>query len=253
MPVTAEAGHQRCRVGRVVAQRPGTRRHRAGDFRPDVAGEQGPGRPDAGARRQGVRDGRRRLQRRRRDPGRHRRYRRRRARQRPGSASRPTWCWSTPASRRWSHAIEEGRQLWQRVQAAVSVLLGGNAGEVAVRHHRQRDHRDVAAEHPAAVAGEHDDRCAAGRRPCGQQAQRPGRARPAGPRSAGAVARRRHPRDDHRGGDDGGVGDGRRHRAARNAHPPWRWSRWWAPQLGQTLLDSHAPLVVIHRGGFAWA
>ncbi len=28
------------------------------------------------------------------------------------------------------HAIEEGRQLWRRVQAAVSVLLGGNAGEV---------------------------------------------------------------------------------------------------------------------------
>ncbi len=28
------------------------------------------------------------------------------------------------------HAIREGRQLWQRVQAAVSVLLGGNAGEV---------------------------------------------------------------------------------------------------------------------------
>ena len=28
------------------------------------------------------------------------------------------------------HAIQEGRQLWQRVQAAVSVLLGGNAGEV---------------------------------------------------------------------------------------------------------------------------
>jgi magnesium-transporting ATPase (P-type) len=28
------------------------------------------------------------------------------------------------------HAIEEGRQLWQRVQAAVSVLVGGNAGEV---------------------------------------------------------------------------------------------------------------------------
>jgi magnesium-transporting ATPase (P-type) len=28
------------------------------------------------------------------------------------------------------HAITEGRQLWQRVQAAVSVLLGGNAGEV---------------------------------------------------------------------------------------------------------------------------
>lgn len=27
-------------------------------------------------------------------------------------------------------AIEEGRQLWQRVQSAVSVLLGGNAGEV---------------------------------------------------------------------------------------------------------------------------
>lgn len=28
------------------------------------------------------------------------------------------------------HAIDEGRQLWRRVQAAVSVLLGGNAGEV---------------------------------------------------------------------------------------------------------------------------
>ncbi|AKN15332.1 haloacid dehalogenase [Mycobacterium haemophilum DSM 44634] len=28
-------------------------------------------------------------------------------------------------------SIQEGRQLWQRVQAAVSVLLGGNAGEVA--------------------------------------------------------------------------------------------------------------------------
>jgi cation-transporting ATPase I len=28
------------------------------------------------------------------------------------------------------HAVEEGRELWRRVQAAVSVLLGGNAGEV---------------------------------------------------------------------------------------------------------------------------
>lgn len=28
-------------------------------------------------------------------------------------------------------AVDEGRQLWQRVQAAVAVLLGGNAGEVA--------------------------------------------------------------------------------------------------------------------------
>ncbi|WP_157012127.1 hypothetical protein, partial [Mycobacterium celatum] len=28
------------------------------------------------------------------------------------------------------HAIDEGRELWRRVQAAVSVLLGGNAGEV---------------------------------------------------------------------------------------------------------------------------
>lgn len=28
-------------------------------------------------------------------------------------------------------ALEEGRQLWDRVQAAVSILLGGNAGEVA--------------------------------------------------------------------------------------------------------------------------
>ena len=29
------------------------------------------------------------------------------------------------------HAIDEGRELWRRVQSAVSVLLGGNAGEVA--------------------------------------------------------------------------------------------------------------------------
>ena len=28
-------------------------------------------------------------------------------------------------------ALDEGRQLWRRVQAAVAVLLGGNAGEVA--------------------------------------------------------------------------------------------------------------------------
>src|SRR5262249_9105083 len=28
------------------------------------------------------------------------------------------------------NAVEEGRELWRRVQAAVSVLLGGNAGEV---------------------------------------------------------------------------------------------------------------------------
>jgi cation-transporting P-type ATPase I len=28
-------------------------------------------------------------------------------------------------------ALEEGRRLWQRVQAAVAVLLGGDAGEVA--------------------------------------------------------------------------------------------------------------------------
>ncbi len=28
-------------------------------------------------------------------------------------------------------AVDEGRQLWQRVQSAVAVLLGGNAGEVA--------------------------------------------------------------------------------------------------------------------------
>ncbi|WNG87464.1 HAD-IC family P-type ATPase [Mycobacterium sp. ITM-2016-00317] len=30
-----------------------------------------------------------------------------------------------------SEAVEEGRELWRRVQSAVSVLLGGNAGEVA--------------------------------------------------------------------------------------------------------------------------
>ena len=30
-------------------------------------------------------------------------------------------------------ALDEGEQLWRRVQSAVSMLLGGNAGEVASR------------------------------------------------------------------------------------------------------------------------
>ena len=111
-------------------------------------------------------------------------------------------------------AIDEGHQLWQRVHAAVSVLLGGNAGEVAFRHHRRRDQRNFAAEHPTAAAGEHDDRCVPRRRSCGESAKWPGAARWSRPRSTGTVASRRHPRDDHSGGGDSGLGDGRRHRTA---------------------------------------
>ena len=82
MSVTAEEVISGAEWDALVAQGSGAGGHRAGDLRPDVAGEQGAGRPDAGTRREGLRDGRRRRQRRRRDPGGHRRHRRRRPRQR---------------------------------------------------------------------------------------------------------------------------------------------------------------------------
>ena len=82
MSVTADEVISGAEWDALVAQGSGAGGHRAGDLRPDVAGEQGAGRPDAGTRRQGLRHGRRRRQRRRRDPGGDRRHRRRRPRQR---------------------------------------------------------------------------------------------------------------------------------------------------------------------------
>ena len=139
-------------------------------------------------------------------------------------------------------AIDEGHQLWRRVHAAVSVLLGGNAGEVGFCDHRQRDQRHVAAEHPPAAAGEHDDRCVARRCACGQPAEWPGPDGWPRPRSAGTVAGRRHPRYDHRSGGDGGLGDGGRDRTAatrvdRGAggvgeHPAWSDAAGFARAVG---------------------
>ena len=110
------------------------------------------------------------------------------------------------------NAIDEGRELWRRVQAAVSVLLGGNAGEVAfaiigsaITGNSPLNTRQLL------LVNIFTDALPAGR-PGGQQAERSGADRRPRPRRAGAVASRRDPRRDHCGGRDGGVGDGRGHR-----------------------------------------
>ena len=92
------------------------------------------------------------------------------------------------------NAIDEGRELWRRVQAAVSVLLGGNAGEVAFAiigaaitgdsplNTRQLLLVNIFTDAlPAAAPG-------------GQQAQWSGADRRPRPRRAGALAGRRDPR-----------------------------------------------------------
>ena len=43
---------------------------------------------------------------------------------------------------------------------------------------------------------------------------------------------------------DRGVAAGRLHAVDRDARRPSRWWRWCRTQLGQTLIDSHSPLVV---------
>ena len=110
------------------------------------------------------------------------------------------------------NAIEEGRELWRRVQAAVSVLLGGNAGEVAfaiigsaITGNSPLNTRQLLLVNiftdalPAAAL--------AVSKPSGPVAARRTR-----PRSAGTVAGGRHSRGYHRGGSNRGVGDGRGHR-----------------------------------------
>ena len=145
--------------------------------------------------------------------GGHRRHRRRLRRQRSGQCRGRRGAGRRP--HRGSAACDRGRPRTMAagpgrgVGAARRQRRGGR-----VRGHRQRDHRHFTAEHPAAAAGEHLHRRAAGGGPGGQQAERPGAARRAWPRSAGAVAGGCHPRDDHRGGRDSGVGDGRIHRTS---------------------------------------
>lgn len=108
-------------------------------------------------------------------------------------------------------AILEGRQLWQRVQAAVSVLLGGNAGEVAfaiigsaITGTSPLNTRQLLLVNMLTDAG--------GAR--GQQAKRPGNAGNPRSRSTRAMACRRYPRGDHGGRGHRGLGDGGVHRLA---------------------------------------
>ena len=58
-------------------------------------------------------------------------------------------------------ALDEGRQLWRRVQSAVAVLLGGNAGEVAFAIIGSALIGPGPAEHAPVAVGQHAHRCAA--------------------------------------------------------------------------------------------
>ncbi|OHU22341.1 haloacid dehalogenase [Mycobacteroides franklinii] len=145
-------------------------------------------------------------------------------------------------------ALEEGRQLWQRVQAAVSVLLGGNAGEVLF-----------------AIAGS----AISGRAPLNaRQLLLVNMLTDALPAAALAVSR---PRVTDNGGMRGpdeealwqtvAVRGGITATAATSA---WLAGRFTgrptrastvglvalvSTQLGQTLLDSHSPLVIATAAG----
>lgn len=145
-------------------------------------------------------------------------------------------------------ALEEGRQLWQRVQAAVSVLLGGNAGEVMF-----------------AIAGS----AISGRAPLNaRQLLLVNMLTDALPAAALAVSR---PRVTDNGGMRGpdeealwqtvAVRGGITATAATSA---WLAGRFTgrptrastvglvalvSTQLGQTLLDSHSPLVIATAAG----
>lgn len=145
-------------------------------------------------------------------------------------------------------ALEEGRQLWQRVQAAVSVLLGGNAGEVLF-----------------AIAGS----AISGRAPLNaRQLLLVNMLTDALPAAALAVSRPRVTENGGMRGPDeealwqtvavrGGI-------TATAATSAWLAGRFTgrptrastvglvalvSTQLGQTLLDSHSPLVIATAAG----
>jgi cation-transporting P-type ATPase I len=145
-------------------------------------------------------------------------------------------------------ALDEGRQLWRRVQAAVAVLLGGNAGEVAF-----------------AIAGT----ALTGRAPLNtRQLLLVNMLTDALPAAALAVsppsARRRHA---GRGPDQAALWRTvamRGTTTAGAASTAWVWARLTgrrrrastvalvalvATQLGQTLIDSHSPLVIATAAG----
>jgi magnesium-transporting ATPase (P-type) len=146
------------------------------------------------------------------------------------------------------HAIEEGRELWRRVQAAVSVLLGGNAGEVgfaiigsAITGNSPLNTRQLLlvnmltdalpaaalAVSPTTGAGNSD-----GRGP-NQRALW---------RAVGI-----------RGATTAGAATAAWAMASVTGRPPRASTTALvalvAAQLGQTLLDSHAPLVVFTAAG----
>ena len=75
-------------------------------------------------------------------------------------------------------ALAEGRALWGSVRDAVSILVGGNAGEVAFTVLGTALSGQAPLQHASAAAGEHDDRHAPrarGRPRSGQAGQRGGR------------------------------------------------------------------------------
>lgn len=145
-------------------------------------------------------------------------------------------------------AVEEGRQLWQRVQAAVAVLLGGNAGEVAF------------ATLGTAITGTSPLNT--------RQLLLVNMLTDALPAAALAVSTPRHPMSHQTRGPDErrlwravGVRGATTAVAASSA---WALASLTGPQqrastvalvslvsaqLGQTLLDSRAPLVVLTAGG----
>ncbi|ORW01113.1 haloacid dehalogenase [Mycobacterium kyorinense] len=146
------------------------------------------------------------------------------------------------------NAIEEGRELWRRVQAAVSVLLGGNAGEVgfaiigsALTGSSPLDTRQLLLVNmltdalPAAALAVSQTTGSGNRDARGPDQQALWRAvairgttTAAAATAAWAMA---------------GV-TGRPRRASTVA-----LVALVSAQLGQTLLDSHAPLVVLTAGG----
>lgn len=145
-------------------------------------------------------------------------------------------------------AVEEGRQLWQRVQAAVAVLLGGNAGEVAF------------ATIGTAITGNSPLNT--------RQLLLVNMLTDALPAAALAVSTPRHPMShDARGPDERrlwrAVGV-RGTATAAAATAAWAMASVTgrpqrastialvslvSAQLGQTLLDSRAPMVVLTAGG----
>ncbi|ODR11684.1 haloacid dehalogenase [Mycolicibacillus koreensis] len=145
-------------------------------------------------------------------------------------------------------AVEEGRQLWQRVQSAVAVLLGGNAGEVAF------------ATLGTAIGGTSPLNT--------RQLLLVNMLTDALPAAALAVSAPRNPMShDTRGPDERRLW---RAVAVRGTATAGAATAAWAmasltgrqqrastvalvalvsAQLGQTLLDSRAPLVVLTAGG----